>query len=178
MIKMVLYLYLSLNLLSKLTPKVNRTYTAVICREHRSAFPTKITVNDIGVYQNICVNIDYLSNSFSISFISSHKWEILTSGSTYIFLFRLFKIKASHALRRSVFASSSAFSQKFNFSPLVLSIRALVMPLAISTSTVKTPIFILSVLSFQGIQTASVFRPMASNFRFQCNHPPHCRSIF
>ena len=39
------------------------------CRERRSAFPTKITLNDIGVYKDICVNVDYLSNSFSISFI-------------------------------------------------------------------------------------------------------------
>ena len=63
--------------------------------------------------------IDHLSNSFSISFISSHKREISTSRSTYIFLSRLLEIKTSHALRRLVFILSSAFSQEFNFSPLV-----------------------------------------------------------
>ena len=40
-------------------------------RERRSAFPTKVTLNDIGMYQNICVNIDHPSNSSSILLISS-----------------------------------------------------------------------------------------------------------
>ena len=65
----------------------------------------------------------YYSIPCSISFISSHKWEISISRSTYIFLLRLLVIKASHALCRSVFVLSSAFSQKINFSPLVPSIK-------------------------------------------------------
>ncbi len=63
--------------------------------------------------------IDHPSKSFSISFISSDSREISTSGSTYIFLSRLLEIKTSHALCRSVFVSSSALFQRFNFSPLV-----------------------------------------------------------